>query len=187
MKEKLNKGEIVNCILAIISVGGILLAGAVAPGIFKMIPRSFFKRCSKKSVNQTLERLKRRGFIKTVSGPNGWRVELTEKGRTELFAFETRNKLLKKPRRWNGKWHLMIFDIREEQKSIREMVRLTLSRLGFYRLQDSVWVYPYECEDVLELLRTKYKVRYDALYIRAEKIANDRWLRQHFGLSKKED
>lgn len=60
---------------------------------------------------------------------------------------------------------MLIFDTKEDRKSIREKVRRSLVALGFYRLQDSVWVYPYLCEDVLEMLRTQYGVRHDALYV----------------------
>jgi len=172
----------VRLILGIVAAAGIIFVGAVFPNIFKMVPRSWLKRYPKKLVDQTIERLKRRGLLRLVSGPRGSRLELTEKGRAELLGYELRQKLLRRPKRWRGKWHLLIFDIDEKRKPIRDQVRRTLSNLGFYRLQDSVWVFPHECEEILELLRTKYKVRYDALYIRAEKIVNDRWLRRHFGI-----
>ena len=77
-----------------------------------------------------------------------------------------------------------MFDIEEKRKNVRNQIRAVLISFGFYRLQDSVWVYPYECEEILELLRTKYKVRHEALYIRAERIAKDEYLRDHFGLKR---
>ena len=183
MSEKYTKGEIVRLVLGLIGVAGIVLVGAVAPNIFKMIPRSFLRRPRRININQILERLKDRGLLKLTSGQNGYRLELTERGRGELLAYELQEKFLKKPKHWNGKWHLIVFDINEERKDVRDKVRRSLTRLGFYRLQDSVWVYPYDCEEVLELLRTKYGVRYDALYIRAEKIGQDRWLKKFFQLS----
>ena len=121
-------------------------------------------------------------MIKFVRGKAGWKVELTTKGFAEFLTYETREKLLKKTKYWDGKWHFLIFDIAEERKRIREQVRRTLISFGFHRLQDSVWVFPYDCEEVLELLRIKYGVRYEALYLRADKLAKDKWLKQHFNL-----
>jgi DNA-binding transcriptional regulator PaaX len=133
-------------------------------------------------LEQSLANLKRKGQIKFVQGRTGWRVELTERGQEEFLALETREKILTRPKKWDKKWRLLVFDIPEAKKKVRDRVRYALISFGFYRLQDSVWAYPYECEEVLELLRTKYGVRYEALYIRAEKIAKDQWLQKHFNL-----
>ena len=179
---KTRRGEIAMAILAGVGIAGLVVVGAMAPGIFEISPRNYQRRFSTKAVDQSVENLKRKGLLKLVRGQSGWRLALTERGQTELFAYEMQQKMLKRPRQWDGKWHLLIFDIEESKKRVREQVRRMLMAFGFYRLQDSVWVHPYECEEILELLRTKYRVRYEALYIRAEKIANDHWLLNHFGL-----
>ncbi|MBI2098870.1 CRISPR-associated endonuclease Cas2 [Candidatus Uhrbacteria bacterium] len=176
------KGEIAFKILAAVGLAGVVCAAVVAPNVFQFLPNPYKRKYPKRSLDKALQRLKDRGLLKFAAGSNGWRVELTEKGREELFAYETCEKMFKKPKRWDGKWRLLVFDIEEKRKSIREMVRQTLVRLGFYRLQDSVWAHPYECEDVLELLRAKYRVRHEALYLRAEYLAKDHWLRKHFNL-----
>ena len=77
---------------------------------------------------------------------------------------------------------MLIFDIREERKILREKVRNTLRCIGFEKLQKSVWVYPYDCEDLITLLKADFKVGKDILYIIADKIENDRWLKKKFGL-----
>lgn len=179
---KVKKGEIVRLVLGVIGMAGILLVGVVAPNIFQFLPNPYRKKYSKKSIDQSVERLKNRDLIKFVQGRNGWRLELTEKGFIEFMKYETQNKLIKRSKNWDGKWHLLIFDIKEDRKAIREKVRRSLVALGFHRLQDSVWVYPYPCEDVLEMLRTQYGVRHDALYVCAQKIVKDKWLRKHFNL-----
>ena len=75
-----------------------------------------------------------------------------------------------------------MFDIREERKRLREKVRQTLISLGFKRLQDSVWVHPYDCEDIIMLLKSDFKIGKDLLYIIADTIENDTRLRKDFGL-----
>lgn len=180
--KKLKKGEIAKMILACIGVAGIALLATATPGIAHILPRPKRREYSKSKLDRSLQNLLKKGWVKFARGSTGWRIELTEKGLAELTAYEMQQKLLQPEKHWKGKWHILIFDIQEERKKVREKVRRTLVNMGFCRLQDSVWVYPFECEEVMELLRTKYGVRHEALYVKAEKIAKDKWLRRHFSL-----
>lgn len=47
----------------------------------------------------------------------------------------------------------MIFDISQLKKLYREAFRGKLKELGFYQLQKSVWIYPFDCRAEIELLR----------------------------------
>jgi len=76
----------------------------------------------------------------------------------------------------------VIFDIKEWKRGVRDELRNWLLHLGFVRLQNSVWVYPYDCEDILVLLKSNFKIGKEVLYITADKIENDYWLRKEFSL-----
>ena len=90
---------------------------------------------------------------------------------------------LKKQKRWDRKWRLIIYDIAERGKGkIRRQIFELFKIAGFYRLQNSIWVYPYDCEDVIGLLKTDFGVGKEILYIIADEIENDRYLRQYFEL-----
>lgn len=184
--ERARKGEIALSVLRGIGIAGLLVIAVAAPNAMQIVPlfQEKKRRYTKTALYYSLRNLQRRGLVRLVRGRNGWRVELTEKGRREFLLYEVQEKLLVRPKRWDGIWHLLIFDIAEERRGIRDALRRTLTTFGFYRLQDSVWVFPYPCEEVLELLRTKYRIRHDALYVSANRIANDRALREHFGLQK---
>ena len=75
-----------------------------------------------------------------------------------------------------------MFDIKEKRKSTRDKIRHNLFKIGFIRLQDSVWVYPYDCEDFINLMKADFKIGKDLLYVVADKIENDKFLAQHFKL-----
>jgi CRISPR-associated endonuclease Cas2 len=182
------KGEVAYAILRTIGIAGLVYISLSSPRAVRALYKHMWRKISKKgfkskAVDRSFENLRRRGLVTFVSTANGARVVLTEKGRVELLAYELHEKMLEKPKRWDQKWRLLIFDIEEKKRKRRDDIRRTLIGLGFYRLQDSVWVYPYDCEEVLELIRTKYHVRHDALFIRADRVTNDRWLRQHFQLA----
>lgn len=181
----LEKGEIVRMVLGVIGMSGVLIGVAVAPGLLHLVKpliTASRRTVSKKSLDAAVRRLKKRGLIRLAVGPNGWRVELTDLGLRRWFELENTKTPIKIPKRWDKKWRLLIFDIPERNKHLRNKVRQLLIQFGFQRLQDSVWLYPYECQDLLELMRTHYRIRYNALYIRAEYIDKDDVWKKRFHL-----
>jgi len=183
-EERLGKGEILKVILMVVGVSGILVAGAVCPGLLQLVKigrREYFKMKTG-ALRQAVHRLDKKGWLVLREKREGCRIELTARGKAELHAYEIGEKCLKKPKHWDQKWRLLIFDIPEKRKAVRERVRKFLRSLGFFRLQDSVWVFPYECQEILALLRTKYGIRHEALYLRVEFLDQDHWLRKEFGL-----
>ena len=77
----------------------------------------------------------------------------------------------------------MIFDIPEKRHSLRARARGIVAGFGFVRLQDSVWAYPYDCEEAIALLKTELHIGKDLLYIIADAVEHDVPLRKQFGLS----
>jgi len=78
---------------------------------------------------------------------------------------------------------MIVFDIPERRRVIRNRLRMTMEELGFMRLQDSVWVFPYDCEDFIALLKADMRIGTAVLYVIVEEIENDSHLREHFGLT----
>ncbi|MDP2649118.1 MAG: hypothetical protein U1D26_03970 [Patescibacteria group bacterium] len=109
-------------------------------------------------------------------------VRLTPKGKKELERIEARERLQEKPRSWDGRWRVLIFDIPEHRRSLRVRLRRTLLSVGFMRLQDSVWIYPYDCEDFIVLLKADFKVGKDVLYMIVDELEGDARMRENFGL-----
>lgn len=86
-------------------------------------------------------------------------------------------------RRWDKRWRVIIFDIPERRRKVRDRLRNTMRELGFVRLQDSVWVYPYDCEDMMTLMKADFKLGAAVLYMVVEHIENDKHLRAQFTLA----
>ncbi|MDO8617513.1 MAG: CRISPR-associated endonuclease Cas2 [Candidatus Uhrbacteria bacterium] len=181
-REKLTRGEISKAIFLTVGVVGVLAVGVVCPNLLQLMKPILRKRYQSEHVKQALYRLDKKGYLVIRQMHSGWLVTLTKRGREEFLKYELGEKQLKKHKHWDHKWHCLMFDISEKRRPIRDQVRHLLRRLGFYRLQDSVWVFPYECREVLDLLRTKYRIRSEALYVVMESLDNDRWLKKHFEL-----
>lgn len=56
-------------------------------------------------------------------------------------------------RKWDGKWRIVLFDIAELNRKVRDMLRRKLKELGFGMFQQSVYISPHNfTKDLLEFL-----------------------------------
>jgi len=46
----------------------------------------------------------------------------------------------------------------------------------------SVWIFPYDCEDIITLLKKEYSFGREVLYMVVEEIEEDSRIRRHFKL-----
>ncbi len=174
-------------VLGTIAVAGALAIAAIAPNALQII--KIFDENKKRHyhrgyyIKKTISKLKDKGLIKFEKRDGKTFARLTEKGERELSKYQWREKIIKKPARWDGKWRVIIFDIKEKRKITREELRRELINLGFLRLQNSVWIYPYECEEPMIMLKAYFRIGKDVLYMVVEKLENDKWLRKSFKLN----
>ncbi len=185
-KKRTRKANLQKVILSTVFAMGGLSIALIAPKmtkIFNKLEPEFMKsKFRNYSFNRSLERLRKNELIFWEKTNKGNFAHLTSKGEAKLRQLEMNDYKIKKPKRWDGKWRILSFDIREERKSLRNKIRHTLRQIGFIRLQDSVWIYPYDCEDLIMLLKVDFKVGKDLIYIIADSIENDKNLRKKFGL-----
>lgn len=175
-------------ILASLAVGGLAFTGAVIPGIFKIVeslrnsgvqPEKF----SKPQVANALATLKRRKLIKIRKEKNGkFLVKLTNQGRKRLIKMSLEAVSIKKSKRWDGKWRMVIFDIPVHFNDARAALRYKMKELGFKQLQKSVWIIPYECEDEILFISEMFEVEKYVEIITAEKILHEKIIRKSFKL-----
>ncbi|MBI5742774.1 MAG: hypothetical protein HZA25_02970 [Candidatus Niyogibacteria bacterium] len=167
-------------ILGSVALAGILSIAMVAPNALgAMAKLGILPRPRQKEIiNQSRDRLVMQGLLQYVDGT----LRLTVKGEAALRRLELSEYRLKKPRRWDGRWRVLIFDIPERRRLLRDKVRNTLVAIGFVRAQDSVWIYPYDCEDLVTLLKADFRIGKDLLYLVVEKMEYDVIFKDHFGL-----
>ncbi len=170
-------------ILRTIAASGAIGVALVAPKLLRLYkyvdkPHAAKSR-TKYRIAQALNRLEESGMITITEGS----VELTKVGADriqEILAGEYR---VEEPAFWDGKWRMLIFDIKERQRRRRDELRLLLVGAGLVRLQNSVWVHPYAFDDFVELLRHYLQSKGDEIfYFTAEGLA-DQKLRKLFNLA----
>jgi DNA-binding transcriptional regulator PaaX len=167
-------------ILQSVAFAGLLPIAILAPNVLGamgklgMLPKSR----EREFISNSRTRLIKKGLLKYENGF----LQLTAAGEKQINRLRLLDYKLKKPKTWDEKWRVLIFDIPEYRKSLRNKIRHTLAALGFVRLQDSVWIYPYDCEDVLTLLKADFKIGKDLLYMVVEFLEHDKAMRARFGL-----
>ena len=171
--------------MAVVATAGILAVAVVAPNAIQAL-HPFLK---KKKYNpqfylsQKVTDLIKKDLLK-VHTKNGEKfVSLTLKGERRLQYY----KLLEKkenPKKWDGKWRVVVFDVWENTRSKRDILRYEIKNFGFIQLQRSVWIYPYDCADFIELLKVDLSFGKNIRYMLVDKLDHDKKLINYFGLSR---
>ncbi|MDO8492626.1 MAG: CRISPR-associated endonuclease Cas2 [bacterium] len=180
-KSRLNIERI---ILRTLAVSGMLAIVLLAPNALMLLKQLDKGKKRKKNpkylITSAVKRLSEKKLI-NVDDKNG-KVSLSPKGQHLLALLGDGNLKHKKQKTWDQKWRMVIFDIPEKRKRSREQLRLLLNQIGFLRLQDSVWVYPYETSEMITLLKIDNFLRQEVLYLVVEQIENDQIIRGYFNL-----
>ncbi len=75
-----------------------------------------------------------------------------------------------------------MFDIPEKKKNAREVFRRKLNELGFYQLQKSTFIHPYECEDEINFVIEMFELRPYVRIAEVIKISNEATIKLNFGI-----
>ena len=86
---------------------------------------------------------------------------------------------------WNGKYYFAIFDIPEDKRDKRNLLRSILKRKGFIKLQNSVFVAAYADLEELDMVRIELGIEKYVNFLIAEsgETDDDSLLRKKFGLT----
>lgn len=150
--------------------------------ILEDIPREW-KKINRQYLYRVVREFRDRQLVSAKDNADGTlSVFLTKKGRERVLTFDDRKMRIEKPNRWDGKWHVVLFDIPEKNKLARESLRFKLRELGFHQWQKSVFVYPYTCREQIDFISEFFNVRAHVRYATMSDITNEAELRLHFNL-----
>ena len=183
-KKQRRKGYLQKALLSTLAVTGVIVVAAMAPNVLQLIGAySRGKNRFNNQIRTVASRLAQKGLVQFTKRGGKNYMELTPHGRQMLEQEQQRDMLIERSKRkWDGRWRMVVFDIPEKYRKTRDRLRLVLRSLGFVQLQASVWVYPYDCEEVVTLLKTDLRTGANVLYAIVEKIEYDAKLKQHFNI-----
>ena len=183
-------------VLVLLGVGTFLTASFIAPGLpmaVKPIVDHYKKRQREKEqkewarfnrsrLREILKRYHEKKVIEITEDGENSCIKLTDKGKTKFLKYKLEEIMINHPPKWDGKWRIIIYDIPKEKKTWGEIFRKYLQKLEFLKLQKSVYLTPYRCEDQIEFLRQYYGLGKEIIYIVAQKIENEAVYKEYFGV-----
>ena len=144
------------------------------------------KEIKKKQIKKTLYDLEQKKFLYLKKRKDEVYVYIREKGRKKILQYSIKKILdfKKKTKKWSGKWFLVFFDVPENQRNKRDHLRNFLRFIGFYPYQKSVYIFPYDCQEEIALVKKIIEGGKYLSYIVAEKIEDEKKFKNKFGLYK---
>ncbi|OGZ57078.1 MAG: hypothetical protein A2728_02495 [Candidatus Spechtbacteria bacterium RIFCSPHIGHO2_01_FULL_38_11] len=132
-------------------------------------------------IRRSLYSLKNREYIKYIYSKDKTeiRFELTKKGKEIVQGYQVDDLRISKKQKWDGKWRFIVFDIPEKQRYCRDALRGKLETLEFFRIQQSVYLFPYSCEKEIDLLCEYFEIRRHVLIFTGN-INRDFGVKRHF-------
>src|SRR3989344_2669360 len=174
-------------LLAIATVGAAIIAGS-SPRFYHSVARQFFKdkirEMRRARARKLAELEKKKVILFRELGDGRVRVELTHRGKSLVRLYNLENIKLTIPKKWDGLWRVVMYDIPSSQRRASDAFRKKLRSLGLYQLQRSVWISPYECLAELEFLCAVFEIDINicVCYFKTREIPRESEIRKSFRL-----
>ena len=179
------KGKLAKAVLINLLKKGVIVLDGHAPYRWASFYFKIFsgEKIFKNSHKDTFSNLKRKGLIEIKKKNNRFSMSLTEEGEIEADKYQINEMHIKKQRKWDKKWRIIIFDIPEKRRIKRDLFRSKLKEMGFVQFQKSVWAYPFPCEKEINLLRDFFGLeKRNLIVLTVEKMDDGGFLKGKFNL-----
>lgn len=151
--------DILKSLLMTIGAAGLTMVAVTAPGLFGILDPGERKRYQPQQIKRAFEYARRSHILKLQQIPSGYRVMLTPQGQQRLREFRLGELRLPRPKSWDGKWRIVVFDVPEKYKRRRVIFSRKLRELGMCRIQKSVYVWPHPLQDEVDVMKEAYEIR----------------------------
>ncbi|MBI4087689.1 MAG: hypothetical protein HY434_02560 [Candidatus Liptonbacteria bacterium] len=169
-------------------IGVIVIAASTSPYFLQRLVSRYFQDKIAKVARARAKKLRELEKRKLVSfkelGGGSVRIELTRLGKELVRIYDLENMTLKKPKSWDKKWRIIIYDIPVSQRRASQALSKKFRQLGLFPLQRSVWVSPHECLEEIEFIATVFEIDMDRCicYFRTRNIPREKEVRKFFGI-----
>lgn len=173
-------------VLKLLAAGVILSTVVLFPGIAGIGPlmqeeqrrreKKEWEKFNLRRLKQVIKRLERQKEVEISDGI----VKVTDKGKKKVLKYDLENMELE--RKTDGKWRVIVYDIANLKKPQREIFREILKKLNFLRLQKSVYITPFICENEIEYLRQIFNISNEVLVFKVSEIENEQPYKRYFGV-----
>ncbi len=183
-RSRRRRENVTQILLSGIAGVGLLALTASLPNAVQLL--KFFPDMDRRksyTIRTTFSRLLKKGYIRFESKGGVKYAALTEEGRRQLRLYHQYGAVAGKVwTRWDGEWRMVVYDIPEKRRKTRQALVSVLRRHDFYKLQSSVWVYPYDCEELIQLIKADIGEGKGVIYGIVSALENDKKVREYYKL-----
>jgi DNA-binding transcriptional regulator PaaX len=186
IRDNYSRGELAKEILKGLAIGGLIVASFALPGlpqIFSLLGINNAK--DRYRVKRAIEALENNKLINIYEKDEEQVMEITEKGKRRVLKYKFDEMRIERPKKWDGCWRVVAFDIPEKYKKGRDALTPKLKEMELYPIQKSVFICPFECRDEIDFISEIFNIRKFIHYFVAKKIDIDdeEYLRKYYNLS----
>src|SRR4051794_22051872 len=112
---------------------------------------------NEQAVRMTVSRMRKQGLLQSERKGNKSYYGLTERGVSRVDEAARRIYKLH-PHEWDGKWRVIMYNIPEEKRQVRDEFRKELQWSSFGNLSNGCWISPNNLKNEVNLLISKYQI-----------------------------
>ncbi len=176
--------EATKTVLALVALSPIIFVGAMAPNVFLVLkPLMKKQKHTVRQVGRALDVLDRSNYLSIKRLADGkTEIRITKKGMRQARKLSLETVKLPTALVWDGKWHLLFYDIPVKYNNARFAFRNMADKLGMYPLQKSLWVYPFSCEAEVLFVARFFGIEQFINFAIADSLFDEDKILKHFGL-----
>ena len=182
-------------VLILLGTGAFLAASIIFPGL-PMAAKPFINAAKEADRNkrqkewekfnlwrlrQVIKRMQNSKLVEVKEEKGVPIIKITHKGKQKLLRYKVDEMVLDESS-WDGKWRLIIYDVASTKRANSEMFRTILNKLRFLKLQRSVYLTPFKCEDEIEYLRLLFEIGNEVQILKVGSLENEAAYRRYFGI-----
>ncbi len=138
-----------------------------------------WKKINEDELNKGIRNLYYLDILDKIENNGLITVKLTEKGRLKALNYRLEN-IRTKNQKWDGRWRMVAFDIPNKFKKGRDALRHKLNKIGFCKLQESIFITPYDCKKEIEMLVNFFRLEKYVRFGILDFIDNESYFKEFF-------
>lgn len=185
IRKKIEKDEL---LFDLVCIGGAALAVSMpylAPvAIFVKVMQKHRPRYSDRQLRNAFYQLRKKGLLKVKAGRGRTELYLSDEAIKKAQYFDLLHKAeAKRKGKWNGRWFMIMFDVENGKTPARNAFRFFIKKMGFAKLQQSVWIFPFSCEEEIVFLKDFFGLsNREVCSVEDVSLGNDERFRRIFSL-----
>ena len=172
--------------ILLLLIGGASLGLTRRPDAYFRIVRGIAKewrKINERNLRTAIKNLYKSKLVDYKENTNGTiKIILTEMGRSKILKYDLDKIEIKKPSHWDKLWRLVVFDIPEDKNLGRKALAAKLKELGFYPMQKSVFIHPYECKNEIDFIVEMFELAPYVRFLRVKDVDIELDLKNRFHL-----